>query len=80
MRHGHRTLWGYWGKSPTAQPVEIEVLFGNPLGAKSDQHRSTPKISIGIKIRPLGWLRDRNLFKDRARNIVRELKNYFAAD
>lgn len=80
MRHGHRSLWGYWGKSPTAQPVEIEILFGNSLGAKRENQRSTPKISIGVKIRPLGWLRDRSLFKDRARNIVRELKNYFAAD
>jgi diguanylate cyclase (GGDEF)-like protein/putative nucleotidyltransferase with HDIG domain len=79
MRDGFN-LFGFWGTNPKTQPVEIEVLFSNPLGAKTDKHRATPKISIGVKVRPLGWVRSRDAFRKRARNVVRELKSYFAAD
>ncbi|HUQ70787.1 MAG TPA: GGDEF domain-containing protein, partial [Planctomycetaceae bacterium] len=80
LRHGSRTLWGFWGSHPASQPVEIEVLFGNPLASMNGEHRVTQKTSIGVKVRPLGWIRNREIFKDRARKVVRELKHYFAAD
>lgn len=80
LRQGHRGWFGYWGNSPDRQPVEIEVLFSNPLGAGATRGRTAAKINIGLKIRPLGWVRQREAFHNRVRRVVREIKHYFAAD
>ena len=80
LRQGRSGWLGYWGNSPESQPIEIEVLFSNPLGAGAIKGRSAAKINIGLKIRPLGWIRKRELFHARVRRVVREIKHYFAAD
>lgn len=80
LRQGRRPLLGFWGGTPESQPVEIEVLFSNPLGAAATKGRSATKINIGLKIRPIGWVRQRDAFHNRVRRVVREVKHYFAAD
>jgi len=80
LKQGRATLFGYWGSTPETQPVEIRVQFSNPLGAHARKGRSTAKINIGLKIRPLGWCRSRDAFNQRVRRVTREIKHYFAAD
>ncbi len=80
LRQGSCGWFGFWGSSPERQPIEIEVLFSNPLGAGAAKGRSAAKINIGVKIRPLGWVRSRDAFHNRVRRVIREIKHYFAAD
>ncbi|MBI1346841.1 diguanylate cyclase [bacterium] len=80
LQQGRSTLFGFWGNTSESQPVEIRVQFSNPLGAQARKGRNTAKVSIGLKIRPLGWCRSREAFNQRVRRITREIKHYFAAD
>ncbi len=80
LRQGRTTWLGGWGANPERQPIEIEVLFSNPLGVGATRGRSAAKINIGVKIRPLGRCRNREWFQTRVRRVLREIKHYFAAD
>lgn len=80
LKQGRANLFGFWGSTPESQPVEIRVQFSNPLGEQARKGRSSAKINIGLKIRPLGWCRSREAFNQRVRRITREIKHYFAAD
>lgn len=80
LRQGRVGWLGFWGHTQERQPVEIEVLFSNPLGQSAPRGRSVTKINIGLKIRPLGWVRQHEAFHQRVKRVVREIKHYFAAD
>lgn len=67
-----------WGKVRRRQPVRVELVFGEKLVAAGG--RGTPRVNIRVTIVPLGRIRNRDLFLDRAHQVLRELKGYFSAD
>lgn len=77
LRLGSRGFLPFWGSTDERRPVEIELQFG----ANSP---STPKrmaqVAVTAKVRPLGWIRDRETFGNRAKRAVKQLRSYFAAE
>jgi diguanylate cyclase (GGDEF)-like protein/PAS domain S-box-containing protein len=72
---GQARLFGGWGREREQQPVQVELLFeqlpGLGRGART---------RIGVTIRPRGRIRHAEVFQSRAHQVLRELKQYFAAD
>lgn len=78
IRLGSTGLFPFWGKLRKRQPVKVELSFGEKIAAAGG--RGTPRVNIRTSIRPEGWIRSREVFMDRAHQVLRELKGYFAAD
>lgn len=78
IRLGHSGLWPYWGSKRKWQPVRVDLAFGEKIIAAGG--RGTPRVNIRTTLKPDGWVRSRQAFLDRAHQVMRELKAYFAAD
>jgi diguanylate cyclase (GGDEF)-like protein/PAS domain S-box-containing protein len=78
IRLGSTGLWPFWGAVRRRQPVRIDLTLGEKIVAAGG--RGTPRVNIHITVTPVGWVRDREVFLDRAHHVLRELKGYFAAD
>jgi len=68
-------VWGYFESSPDRQGLEIELLM--EAGCRSDQSK---KLRINVNMRAHGWFRDLGSFEKRTKSVMRELKQYFAAE
>ncbi len=79
MQTGGLGWFGYWGSRPKQQAVEIQLTFSEPVGGNGRQP-STPRTTIRVTVRPLGWVRNREIFQYRAFKIVNELRQYCAGD
>jgi diguanylate cyclase (GGDEF)-like protein/putative nucleotidyltransferase with HDIG domain len=75
---GSTGLWPFWGSRRNRQPVHVELSFGEKIASAGG--RGTPRVNIRTVIRPEGWVRNRDVFLDRAHQVIRELKAYFAAE
>ena len=78
IRLGHVGLWPFWGSSRKWQPVHMELSFGERIVAAGG--RGTPRVNIRTSIKPESYVRSREVFLNRAHQVMRELKAYFAAD
>ncbi len=78
IRLGHSGILPFWGKTRRYQPVRVELAFGDKVNSAGGL--GTPRVNIRTTIKPEGWIRQRETFLDRAHQVVRELKGYFAAD
>ena len=59
-------------------PVTIELIMA---GLSDSRARSgSQRLRIVTKVRPQGWVRDSKAFQHRAQLLVRDLKQYFAAE
>ncbi len=67
-----------WGSVRKRQPVRLDLEFGEKVAAAGG--RGTPRVNIRVTIKPEGWVRDREVFLERAHQVLRELKGYFSAD
>jgi diguanylate cyclase (GGDEF)-like protein/putative nucleotidyltransferase with HDIG domain len=68
-------LFGFFRSSGERQGLEIELLMeGSSRGV------GLQKLRINVAMKPYGWFRDPKCFKDRTRSVLRELKQYFAAE
>lgn len=75
---GTRGLVPLWGNTPDRQPVRITLVFGD---SRAVVQRGTNKlVEINVAIEPRGWIRDATIFQGRARAIIKELREYLAAD
>lgn len=78
---GQRGLLPYWGKTDTKRPVELTIEFGNEPTASGLRRRTASKqVPIEVCIRPIGWIRDSQVFQERAKRAIKLLRSYFAAD
>jgi len=77
IRLGSAGFLPYWGKVRKRQPVRVELSFGEKVNTSG---RGTPRVNIRTSIKPEGWIQNREVFMDRAHQVLRELKGYFAAD
>ena len=78
MRIGRSSWLPSLSWTPPPPPVEIELIMAglSDTRAKSGSQR----LRISAKVRPQGWVRDTKAFQHRAQQLVRELKQYFAAE
>ncbi len=78
MRIGSSSWFSRFSWNPGPPPVEIELIMAGLADrrAKSNSQR----LHISVNVRPRGWVRDSQTFQDRAHALVKELKQYFAAD
>lgn len=75
---GTRGLVPMWGNIPDRQPVRITLLFGDSRAVV--QRGANKLVEINVTIEPRGWIRDAGIFQARARTIIKELREYLAAD
>ena len=80
LRHGAAAWFGWWGKKPESKPVEIEIQFDTAPTMRDRSLQRTTKTQIQVTVRRLGWCNNSDVFHARAWNVVREIKEYFAAD
>lgn len=78
LRVGTAGLFGFWGGSEGRQPVEVEVNFSR--SRSSDQKGAAQRVQVAVRITPLGWIRDPELFQARAQRVLQDMRSYFAAD
>ena len=78
MQLGQRGIVPFWGGSPERQPVEVSLEFGDE---RSMVARGASRLSqITVKITPLGWATNADLFQTRAKGVVKMLREYLAAE
>ena len=75
---GQRSLLRMWGNTPDKQRVRITLLFGD--GQASIQRGANKLVEISVSIEPRGWVRDAEAFHKRSRGIIKDLREYLAAD
>ncbi len=80
LRVGQRGLLPFWGGSDDRRPVDVEVNFGEPQRSEVRGRKvGTAKVLVTVRIRPVGWIRDKETFDERAARVLRQLSSYFAA-
>jgi hypothetical protein len=80
IRVGRRGLIPFWGRSGISQPVTAIVEFGNEKATPSRRQKVASKqVVIKVRVEPLGWIRNSDVFQRRANQVVRVLRSYFAA-
>jgi diguanylate cyclase (GGDEF)-like protein len=81
IRMGDRGLLPIWGNADTRQPVEIEVTFGDDPAPNTRNGKGvSPRVQVGVRIRPIGWVRDAKIFDRRAKRVLKTLRSFFAAN
>lgn len=78
MRLGNGGLLSFWGKTPDKQPVEVQLVIGD---SRSTTQRGANKlVEIDVRIVPLGRVRKVDVFQLRCRGVLKDLREYLAAD
>ncbi|MHC4878829.1 MAG: bifunctional diguanylate cyclase/phosphohydrolase [Planctomycetota bacterium] len=78
LRVGQKGLVPYWGSTPDKQPVVVTLTFGDERTATL--RGASKLIEIGVTVEPQGWCNDSDVFELRARTVVKNLREYFAAE
>lgn len=78
IRLGSAGLLPFWGRTDDRRPIELVVEFGNERLA--DRQTASHRVDVTVRIRPLGWVRDAEAFRRRARRTMKDLRSYFVAD
>lgn len=78
MKVGQRGLIPFWGSTPDRQPLNIALEIGDE---RSVLERGASKlVEIGVTMSPIGWCRNTEVFQKRARRLLKDLREYLAAD
>lgn len=78
MQVGTVSLFRYWGSDERSQPVEMEIKIGKPVNHNS--RSASVKVEIDVSIRPLGRIRQPEIFQERSKKLFTELRAYFFAE
>lgn len=80
LRMGRRGLLPFWGNVDSRRPIEIEIEFGDQVGCQRRQRTASRSVSVEVRVRPLGWIRNADVFQSRAKRVLKELRSYFAGE
>lgn len=80
IRMGSAGLLRVWGSSPARQPVEITIDFGAGTAPNQGRRAAAPHVDVRIQIRPIGIVRNPDVFQSRARQVTKTVRSYFAAE
>lgn len=78
LRHGNRSFLNSWGTTADKQPVEIRLDIGD--STTMTQRGANRLVEIHVHIEPLGRVRSVDLFQGRCRCLLKDLREYLAAD
>ena len=78
IRIGTRSLLSFWGKTTDKQPVEILLEIGD--SRTMTQRGANKLVEIHVRITPVGRVRKVDVFKTRCRGVLKDLRQYLAAD
>ena len=82
MRIGRTGLLPGWGRSDDRKPVDVEVDFSSEAAIRSINGRKVKsnQVQVRVKVVPVGRIKSREVFLERAQTVLKELANYFLAD
>jgi diguanylate cyclase len=82
MRLGRRTLFSRWGKTDETRPVDVELDFGSevPLRDVNGRKVKSNQVHVTVRILPVGRVKSREIFIERARQVLKGLSTYFLAE
>ncbi|NQV27061.1 MAG: diguanylate cyclase [Rhodopirellula sp.] len=78
MRLGARGFLSFWGRTSDRQPVEIRLEIGD--SRTTTQRGANRLVEIHVCITPIGRVRKIDVFKTRCRHVLKDLRQYLAAD
>ncbi len=80
VKLGRSGLLSSWGKSYDRQPVEVIVEYSNDnVSPTRAQKVASKQVTINVQIQPLGCTPNLESFDQRAHQVLRVLRSYFAA-
>lgn len=78
MKIGQRGLVPFWGSAPEKQPLSVVLEIGDEA---STLNRGASKlVEIGVTMTPNGWTKNVEVFQTRAKTVLKELREYLAAE
>lgn len=82
MRLGRRPLFSRWGKTDETRPVEVELDFGSEVTLRDVNGRKVKsnQVQVAVKIVAVGRAKSREIFLERAQQVLKELSTYFLAE
>ncbi|MFO1019480.1 MAG: diguanylate cyclase [Planctomycetales bacterium] len=80
FRMGRPFMMMFWGRTPESQPIEVEVLLGEPQATGRSTRSSIQRIGVTVCVRPRGVINDPHRFQLRAKGAFKDIKAYFAAE
>lgn len=82
IRLGRTGLFSGWGRSDDRRPVDVDLDFSSEAPIKTVNGRKvrSNQVQVRVKIVPVGRVKSREVFLERARGVLKELSNYFMAD
>lgn len=81
LQLGSRSLFGFWGSTADRQPVQLEIRFGREIArGPMKGHSASKRMQVTVEIRPLGRIRKADVFQFRAKQILKNVRAYFAAE
>jgi diguanylate cyclase (GGDEF)-like protein len=82
MRLGRTGLLSGWGRSNERKPVEVALDFGSgaPIRVINGRTVKSNQILVRVKIVPVGRIKSREVFLERARQVLKDLSTYFIAE
>ena len=69
----------YWGKDVASQPVELELNIGKKVGGHNPKAVSC-NAKITVQMKPKGWIRQPEIFQQRAKQLFKDLRAFFVAE
>ncbi|MES2793276.1 MAG: diguanylate cyclase [Planctomycetota bacterium] len=79
MHIGRVKMIPYWGKDAVSQPIELELNIGERVGGHNPKCVSH-NTQIMVQMKPLGWIRQPEIFQHRAKLLFKELRAFFVAE
>jgi len=79
IRFGSAGLFRFWGNAPHRRPVSVIIEFDSLREPSTGQYRAAPMAEVRVTIRPMGIVRNPEVFQKRARNVLKLLRSYLQA-
>ncbi|MBI3862210.1 MAG: diguanylate cyclase [Planctomycetia bacterium] len=82
LRLGRTGMFSGWGRADDRKPVDIELTFSSevPFRSINGKKVKSNQVQVQVKIVPVGRVKSREVFHDRARQVLKDLSNFFMAD
>ena len=82
MRLGHTGLFAGWGRSNDRKPVDVELHFGSNSGFQilAGRKVKSNQVQVRVRIVPVGKVRSREIFLERANDVLKDLSTFFLAE
>ncbi|MDA0831634.1 MAG: diguanylate cyclase [Planctomycetota bacterium] len=81
IRLGRKGLFPYWSAADDGKPVELELVFGETYNKVVNGRKSSvSRVQIHYQIKPLGRVRKASVFQSRAKQVLKDLRAFFAAE